>query len=84
MAIVFKEVVKHPGVSDFTPKTVYGFEDSDAEDYFLKLFKCHQVDEEPDVVLSIEELDIDPNTIHNESGLSVQDIVVDASKLLEA
>lgn len=78
MAIVFTQVVKHPGCSDFTPKTVYGFEDEDAEAYFVAAFGAVRTDDEPDVVISAEQCDIDPDTIHNETGLKVTDLVVQA------
>lgn len=69
--IKFNQRVKH-GRLDFHPKLVYGFEDPDAAPYFKACGWAEDSDEEPDVTISIDELDIDPVTVfghdHDELG----------------
>jgi hypothetical protein len=71
--ITFNQRVKH-GRLDFHPKLVYGFEDPDAAPYFKRCGWAIDVpdDQEPDVVVTMDELDIDPLTVfghdHDELG----------------
>lgn len=60
----FNQRVKH-GRLDFHPKLIYGFEDPDAVPYFRACGWTTDVpkDAEPDVVITMDELDIDPLTI---------------------
>lgn len=60
--VTFKGRTKH-GRLDFHPKVKYGFEDPDAVPYFNACGWCDPADGEPDVVIGIDELDIDPNTV---------------------
>lgn len=62
--ITFKERVKH-GRLDFHPKLTYGFEDPDAAPYFKACGWAEDApdDQEPDVVITIGELDVDPLTV---------------------
>jgi hypothetical protein len=62
--ISFKERVKH-GRLDLHPKLIYGFEDPDAGPYFKACGWAIDVpdDKEPDVVVTMGELDIDPLTV---------------------
>jgi hypothetical protein len=62
--IVFNQRVRH-GTLDFHPKLTYGFEDADAAPYFKACGWADDVsdNQQPDVVISIGELDIDPLTV---------------------
>lgn len=77
--VEFTEEVKH-GTGDkfhrFSRSQVVAFEDPDAADYFVKLGWAKPSTDEPMLTLTQEELDIDPETIQNESGLKVADLNV--------
>ena len=47
----------------FAPGAAYGFEDPDAVVYFRRAFGAEKTDEEPGVVVTAAELDIDPDTV---------------------
>ena len=49
--------------TEFHPKVNYGFEDPDAADFFIALGWADTVDAEPDVTITADELDIDPETV---------------------
>lgn len=51
------------GKVEFHPGVLYGFEDPDAGAYFEKLGWAEPAKGEPEVVITIEELDIDPETV---------------------
>lgn len=61
-AFIFNQRVKH-GRLDFHPTVVYGFEDPDAAPYFAALGFGDMSEEDPAVIISAEELDIDPEAI---------------------
>ena len=61
-AITFKERVKH-GRCDFHPTIVYGFEDTDAAPYFMAAGWAEISNDEPQVVITLGEIDIDPETV---------------------
>lgn len=61
-AFIFNQRVKH-GRLDFHPTVVYGFEDPDAAPYFAALGFGDVSEDDPAVIISAEELDIDPETI---------------------
>lgn len=58
----FGGLTKH-GQFAFTPGTAYGFEDPDAVPYFVAMGWATETDDDPDVVISLGELDIDPLTV---------------------
>lgn len=60
--IVFNQRVKH-GVLDFHPGVVYGFEDPEAAPYFKAMGWANDGASEPALIIGIDELDIDPETI---------------------
>lgn len=62
--IIFDRRYKH-GRVDFHPGPVYGFEDPDAAPFFKALGIAEDADEgvEPDVLITIGELDIHPCTL---------------------
>lgn len=74
MTIKFKDVTLH-GKNRFLPGHAYGFEDKDAEPYFLACGWATTTNEEPEYVFPLGEVDIDPETVHNESGFLVRDLV---------
>lgn len=63
MAVKFitKGVVKH-GKHSFAPGVVYGFEDADAEPYFIAAGWAEASNEKPVHVFTVGEVDIDPAT----------------------
>lgn len=61
-AFIFNQRVKH-GRLDFHPTVVYGFEDPDAAPYFSALGFGDASEDDPAVIISTEELDIDLETI---------------------
>lgn len=58
----FKEPVKH-GKMQFVPGPVYGFEDVDAAPYFTALDWAEASKAEPTIIVTIGEIDIDPQTV---------------------
>lgn len=60
--IIFTERVKH-GSLDFHPGPKYGFEDPDAAPYFKTCGWAEDASGEPALVISVDELDIDPLTV---------------------
>lgn len=60
--IVFNQRVKH-GRCDFHPLVKYGFEDPDAAPYFKACGWADDSIDPADVVISIDEIDIDPATV---------------------
>jgi hypothetical protein len=60
--VKFNQRVKH-GVLDFHPTIAYGFKDPDAAPYFKACGWAEDTEDEPVVVLTIDELDVDPCTI---------------------
>jgi hypothetical protein len=61
-AFIFNQRVKHLRL-DFHPTVVYGFEDPDAAPFFTALGFGETTDETPVVVISADELNIDPETV---------------------
>ncbi len=61
-AFIFNQRVKH-GRLDFHPTVVYGFEAPDAAPYFAALGFGEVSNGSPAVIISAEELDIDPETV---------------------
>lgn len=59
---VFNQRVKH-GTADLHPNVVYGFEDPDAVPYFIACGWAAESTDEPQVVISLGEIDVDPCTI---------------------
>lgn len=74
MTIKFKDVTLH-GKNRFLPNHAYGFEDKDAEPYFLALGWATSTNEAPEYVFPLGEVDVDPETVDNESGFLVRDII---------
>lgn len=70
MALKFGKLTKH-GKFEFMPGVAYGFEDPDAEPYFLALEWAKTTSDEPVRVYSIGEVDIDPLTIRASNGKHV-------------
>jgi hypothetical protein len=60
--ITFKSLTKH-GRLAFAPGPKYAFEDPDAAPYFLAMGWAEKAEGEPDFVIPIGELDIDPETV---------------------
>ena len=60
--IVFNQRAKH-GRLDFYPTIPYGFEDPDAAPYFKACGWVEDSDQAPLAIFSVDELDIDPDTI---------------------
>ena len=60
--IAFNQRVKH-GRLDFHPTIPYGFEDPDAAPYFKACGWAEDSDQTPLAIFSVDELDIDPDTI---------------------
>ncbi len=58
----FNQLVKH-GRHAFGPGPVYGFEDEDAPRYFGAMMWGEPVDDEPDVVIGLGDLEIDLETV---------------------
>lgn len=65
--IVFNQRVKH-GRLDFHPTIAYGFDDPDAAPYFTACGWASASTDDPVVIISIEELDIDPCTIFGDGA----------------
>jgi hypothetical protein len=63
--IKFNQRVKH-GTLDFHPGPRYGFEDPDAAPYFKTCGWAEDATGDPDVVITMGELDIDPCTIYGD------------------
>lgn len=61
-AVRFNQRVKHGGL-DFHPGVVYRFDDPDAGPYFKATGWADDTDDDPDVTISIDEIDIDPCTV---------------------
>lgn len=61
-AITFNQRVKH-GRCDFHPTIVYGFEDPDAAPYFKAAGWAKDSKDEVQVVITLGEVDIDPDTV---------------------
>ena len=77
MSITFNGVTKH-GTQTFVPDTPLGFEDEGAEDYFIACGWAKRSAAAPKMVYPAGTVEIDPETIHNESRLKVQDLIVQA------
>lgn len=60
--VTFKERTKH-GKLDFHPGVKYQFEDVDAVPYFKACGWVEDATGEADVIVSIKEIDIDPETV---------------------
>lgn len=58
----FNQVVRH-GQHAFVPGSPYGFEDPDAAPYFAACGWGEVVDAEPALIITTDEIDIDPCTI---------------------
>ncbi len=74
----FNQEVKHATGDKFhrfLKGTVVKFEDPDAVNYFTNFGWADTSDDEPQLTLTKEELDIDPETVQNATGLKVQDII---------
>lgn len=76
-SFIFNSVTKH-GIHVFVPNAPLGFEDPDAVPYFKACGWGEESDLEPVHVYVEGEVSIDPDTIHNASGLKVQDIIGDS------
>lgn len=70
MAVVFSKRTLH-GKCELMPGVPYGFEDEDAEPYFLALGWAEKTKDEPVRVYSKGEIDIDPLTIRASDGKHV-------------
>ena len=67
MAIQFHKRTLHGGF-EMLPGVAYGFEDADAEPYFLALGWAEATDAAPARVYAIGEIDIDPLTVRASNG----------------
>lgn len=79
MAIKFKELIRH-GREQLVPGIALGFEDPDAEPYFLAVGWAEETDEEPVRVYSQEEIDIDPLTVYGDEGPKRGQVVLTSSR----
>lgn len=70
MALKFHKLTRH-GKFELLPGVAYGFEDEDAEPYFLALGWAESTNDEPARVYAIGEIDIDPLTIRASDGKHV-------------
>lgn len=61
-AFEFNTLVKH-GRFAFNPKVRYGFEDPDAVSYFAAMGWGKKVKGEPEVIIGLGDVDIDPETV---------------------
>lgn len=61
MATVFNQRVKH-GRLDLHPGVLYGFEDPDASPYFVAAGWAEETADDPVVLISEGEVEIDPDT----------------------
>lgn len=62
MPIKFNEVTRH-GRQVMMPGIVYGFEDPDAEPYFIKAFGARKSTRKPTHIFTQEEVSVDPDTV---------------------
>jgi hypothetical protein len=77
MTIIFSGLTKH-GKLILAPNVPTSFDDEGAEEYFVKCGWASETDQEAAVTYPEGMVEVDPETRHNESGLLVKDIVVDA------
>lgn len=61
--LVFNQAVKQSGIEFIPNKVVYGFEDPDAGPYFIAAGWAEASNDEPDLVIGINRLDIDPDAV---------------------
>lgn len=73
-AIIFESLTKH-GTLTFLPSVPLAFEDVDAAPYFIACGWAKATDKEPLHTYLLGEVDIDPETRQNETGLLVADLV---------
>jgi CMP-2-keto-3-deoxyoctulosonic acid synthetase len=73
--VIFNQAVKH-GTHRFLPRSKVKFETDGAAEYFVKCGWADFTDQKPDVIIQEDELTIDPETIHTETGLKVKDLKV--------
>ena len=71
--IKFTDDVRHDRLR-FLPGSVIGFKSKPHADYFVRCGWATPSKEKPQAVFEADELTIDPETIHHETGLKVKDI----------
>lgn len=74
MAVKFKNVTKH-GVENFVPGVALGFEDPDAEPYFIACGWADATNDEPVIVYEAGRVEVDPETRQNGTGILVADLI---------
>jgi hypothetical protein len=74
MAFKFYNFTKH-GKLGFPPNTPLDFEDPDAIPYFKACGWGEESNESPAHTYSKGEIDIDPETVHRDTGFLVSDII---------
>lgn len=62
------------------PKVVYGFEDTDAVPYFEAMGWGEVVDEDPDVIVPLGEINIDPEVVFADGPSKGQYVMPDRAK----
>ncbi len=87
--VEFNQEVKHSGKEPGAPLhrffegQVVAFEDVDAAQYFVKVGWASKSTKDPQLTVSKEELDIDPETRDNKTGLLVEDVATTTSSKME-
>lgn len=74
-SFIFNGTTKH-GIHTFVGGVPLGFEDEDAIPYFKACGWGAESDEEPSHIYPAGEVQVDPGTRHNASGLMVHDLIV--------
>ena len=93
--VTFNQQVKHPGTPNpdgtggglfnFFQGQVVEFEDPDAGPYFVRCgWAAPTPDASPQLTVTEGELNIDPETRHNERAMLVRDVVVGGATEMEA
>jgi hypothetical protein len=73
-AVIFKNLTKH-GTLTFLPSVPLAFEDADAAPYFIACGWAEATDQEPLHTYLAGEVDVDPLTRDNSSGLLIADVI---------
>lgn len=73
--VIFSGETKH-GRNRFPANVAIRFEDPDAAPYFVKCGWAEFSDKEPQMTFTEGEVEVDPETVFNETGLKVADAVL--------
>ena len=71
--VVFNGETKQSGLR-FPPATPIRFEGEGHADFFVLAGWADYSDEEPKMIIGADEIEVDPDTIHNATGLRVMDV----------